>query len=198
VSAVGPDGDRAGKPIILTPPLHLSKVTHTAILACELPAHKSTRIPGSLRPALHRPARRHTIIALPRTIHMRPRLILPAVAALLTIGTSSARAVTCYVVFDRYDNVAYRNTVSPIDMSEQGAAARAALRQRGEYLMVMESDRCVPVTFVFGAAGSKALSIDDVVGGFPAENAASAQSNAKRPRSTAPPPSVSPAPGSSK
>jgi hypothetical protein len=99
----------------------------------------------------------------------RPPVLL-TIAAALAASAGTTEAATCYVLFDRYDNVVYRNTVSPIDLSEQGAAARAALRQRGEYLLVMDSDLCRPVTFVFGAAGSKTLSIDETVGGFPAEN----------------------------
>jgi hypothetical protein len=123
-------------------------------------------------------------------------------AATLALSAGVADAATCYMLFDRYDNVVYRNTVSPIDLSEQGAAARAAIRQRGEYLMVMESDRCSPVTFVFGVAGSKTLSIDDVVGGFPAENPPTGQASSKTRRGpTATPASTTsdrPAPASPK
>ncbi len=133
---------------------------------------------------------------------MRRSVFLLTIAAALALSAGTADAVTCYMLFDRFDNVVYRNTVSPIDLSDQGAAARAALRQRGEYLMVMDSDRCPPVTFVFGAAGSKTLSIDETVGGFPAENPTTGQASAKtRRRSAATPASATPdrsAPGSSK
>jgi hypothetical protein len=101
------------------------------------------------------------------------RSILPAVGAALMLAPCLSNAATCYIVFDRYDNVVYRNTLPPIDLSEQGSAARNALRQQGEYLMAMESDRCAPVTFVFGIAGSKNLSIDETVGGFPVETSPS-------------------------
>src|ERR1700732_3974961 len=90
--------------------------------------------------------------------------VLLTIAAMLAVSAGTAEAATCYILFDRYDNVVYRNTVSPIDLSEQGAAARATLRQRGEYLLVMDSDRCPPVTFVFGVAGSKTLLLDQNVG----------------------------------
>jgi len=128
---------------------------------------------------LHQRPRRHTIFLLIRMTAVLRRLVLPTMAAALAISAGVADAATCYVLFDRYDNVVYRNTLSPIDLSDQGAAARAAIRQRGEYLMVTESDRCSPVTFVFGAAGSKTLSIDDVVGGFPAENPPAGQASVK-------------------
>jgi hypothetical protein len=116
------------------------------------------------------------------------RLIPPAIVTALVFSASVADAATCYVLFDRYDNVVYRNTVSPVDLSEQGADARAALRQRGDYLMVMESDRCAPVTFVFGAAGSKTLSLDQTVGGFPPETpaAGSAAAMTRRGQAQAP------------
>jgi hypothetical protein len=125
---------------------------------------------------------------------VRRRLVLPTIAGILALSAGAADAATCYVLFDRYDNVVYRNTVSPIDLSERGAVARAALRDHGDYLMVMESDRCAPVTFVFGVAGSKTLSIDETVGGFPVESAPAAPVNSKTPRSS----SAAPAAGSSK
>ena len=132
---------------------------------------------------------------------VRRSVFLLTIAATLALSSGTANAVTCYVLFDRFDNVVYRNTVSPIDLSDQGAAARAALRQRGEYLMVMDSDRCPSVTFVFGAAGSKTLSIDETVGGFPAENSPQVRVGPKvrRGSSAAPPPSSDrPQPATSK
>ena len=112
---------------------------------------------------------------------------------MLAVSVGAAEAATCYVLFDRYDNVVYRNTVSPIDLSDQGTAARAALRQRGEYLLVMDTDRCAPVTFVFGAAGSKTLSLDETVGGFPPENPSISSPSAKARRgSSAAPAAASP------
>jgi hypothetical protein len=126
-------------------------------------------------------------------IAVRPPPVLLMIAAALALSACAADAATCYVLFDRYDNVVYRNTVSPIDLSDQGAAARAALRQRGEYLLVMDSDRCAPVTFVFGAAGSKTLSLDETVGGFPAENPSTGPASAKTRRgSNAAPAAASP------
>jgi hypothetical protein len=113
---------------------------------------------------------------------VRRRLVLLTIAAALAMSAGIAGTASCYILFDRFDNVVYRNTVSPIDLSDQGAAARAALRQRGEYLLVMESDRCPPVTFMFGAAGSKTLSIDETVGGFPAENPPTGRAASSKPR----------------
>jgi hypothetical protein len=52
-------------------------------------------------------------------------------------------------------------------MSEQGAAARESMRDRGDYLVIADADRCPQVSFVFGAAGSSTLSVDSIVGGMP-------------------------------
>jgi hypothetical protein len=151
---------------------------------------------------LHPRLERHTIFTLigVTAVHRLP--VLLTITAALTVSAGTAEAATCYVLFDRYDNVVYRNTVSPIDLSDQGAAARAALRQRGEYLLVMDSDRCPPVTFVFGAAGSKTLSIDETVGGLPVENPPAGRASPKPRRgSSAAPAAASPdrsAPASSK
>ena len=124
---------------------------------------------------------------------VRRSVFLLTITAALAMSAGTADAVTCYMLFDRFDNVVYRNTVSPIDLSDQGAAARAALRQRGEYLLVMDSDRCPPVTFVFGAAGSKTLSLDETVGGFPAETSPTGPPSAKARRgSSAAPAAASP------
>lgn len=117
---------------------------------------------------------------------MRRNVGLLMIAAALAVSAGRAAAGTCYVLFDRYDNVVYRNTVAPIDLSDQGAAAREALRQRGEYLMVLDSDRCAPVSFVFGSAGSTTLSLDETVGGFPAETVPAGRAATSKPRRGAP------------
>jgi hypothetical protein len=51
----------------------------------------------------------------------------------------------CNIVFDRNDQVIYRDVTPPLDLSDGGSRARAAMRQRGEYLMVIDTDRCAQV-----------------------------------------------------
>ncbi|MGH8800373.1 MAG: hypothetical protein ACREX7_09015 [Casimicrobiaceae bacterium] len=92
-------------------------------------------------------------------------VVCATVVALISPATG---AYTCYMLYDRNDNLVYRDTLSPVDMSEQGAAQREAMRQRGEYLVIADADRCPQVAFVFGSAGSSALSVDTIVGGMPA------------------------------
>lgn len=93
-----------------------------------------------------------------------PMLLTTCAAAVLS---PAASAFTCYMLYDRNDNLVYRDTISPVDMSEQGAAARESMRDRGDYLVVADADRCPQVTFVFGAAGSSTLTVDSIVGGMP-------------------------------
>jgi hypothetical protein len=94
-------------------------------------------------------------------------IIAAASAAALALVAPAAGAFTCYMLYDRNDNLVYRDTISPVDMSDQGAAARESMRGRGDYLVVADADRCPQVTFVFGAAGSSTLSVDSIVGGMP-------------------------------
>src|SRR6202163_3183489 len=191
VSKTFPFGERVArrtagtrrKPDILMPPTKLSKIGKQPCaysLSCRFGHGALRRRPAQLAAfALHPRRERHTIFTLIGMTAVRRPPVLLSIAAMLAVSAGAAEAATCYVLFDRYDNVVYRNTVSPLDLSDQGAAARAALRQRGEYLLVMDSDRCAPVTFVFGAAGSKTLSLDEAVGGFPPDNPSTGPASAK-------------------
>jgi hypothetical protein len=55
--------------------------------------------------------------------------------------------------------------VPPVDLSERGAAARSAMRQRGEFLLMMEADQCASFVAQTGAAGAGA-SVDEIVAGL--------------------------------
>ena len=98
---------------------------------------------------------------------LRVTVGVPIVAGIVILAiTGTAAARTCYTLLDRNDNVVYRDTFSPVDLSDAGEAARAQLRQRGEYLLISEEEHCPQVTFVFGPGGSTALSVDDFLGGL--------------------------------
>lgn len=110
-----------------------------------------------------------------------------AVAAMTLIAAHSADAITCYTLFDRNDNVVYRDSISPVDLSDQGTSGRAALQQRGEFLMISEADRCPQVAFVFGNAGTAALSTDEFLNGIQSARAPRATGSAtSTSRTTAP------------
>jgi hypothetical protein len=100
---------------------------------------------------------------------MRSRLIeLVFVCAACVAATSPARAVICYVIYDRGENVIYQSTYPPLDMSNAGYDQREALRTRGEHLTFGDVDRCPTVVFLTGSGGTRDLRVDDVVAGMPA------------------------------
>jgi len=88
------------------------------------------------------------------------------VAALGLVAGASlpAEALVCNIVFDRNDQVIYRDVTPPLDLSDRGSRAQAAMRQRGEYLMVIDTDRCLQV--VPKADQSSAASVEDIVAGM--------------------------------
>ena len=96
--------------------------------------------------------------------HLAGFLVLIGATLLLPV---SAGAVTCYVLLDRNDNVVYRDSYSPIDLSDRGAAERETLRKRGEHLIAMDVERCPTIDYFTGLAGSRAVSVDQVVDGVP-------------------------------
>jgi hypothetical protein len=97
---------------------------------------------------------------------MRPTLplaIAAFVAAGLSVAAGAAEALTCYVVFDRTENVLYRDVYPPVDLSDAGRAEREAMRARGEFMMFMESEQCPRLEFFTGSAGTVALRLDQTL-----------------------------------
>jgi hypothetical protein len=79
---------------------------------------------------------------------------------------SPVHALICYTLLDRTDTVIYRGPVPPIDMSSDGNAQRDALRASGQFLMFVDSESCPPVEYRFGEAGTRNLSVDNIIGGI--------------------------------
>ena len=84
----------------------------------------------------------------------------------LAAVAGSASAVNCYTVLDRSDNVIYRGTISPVDLSDAGKPERDAMRRRGEHLIIADMDRCPGIEFFTGPAGSATLNVDQIVAGI--------------------------------
>lgn len=99
------------------------------------------------------------------------------VLAALVLPLAPAMANTCYFVYDRADNVIYRDSQPPVDMSVRGDAARDAMRARGEYLEFYDTDRCAPIAFLTGPGAPGTLTVDQVVAGFPSMAKADASSS---------------------
>ncbi len=93
---------------------------------------------------------------------------IPLFAAALGLAAGAAalpaEAMVCNIVLDRNDQVIYRDVTPPLDLSDGGSRARAAMRQRGEYLMVIDTDRCAQV--VPRTDSSSTASVEDIVAGM--------------------------------
>ena len=81
---------------------------------------------------------------------------------IISLAITPAPAATCYEIIDRNDATLLRVSIPPVDLSAAGAAAREAMRQRGELLIIFETERCA----IYGRtqfAGGRALTVDEIV-----------------------------------
>ena len=137
-------------------------------------------------------------------MNIRP-LLWPSLALVAGLAAAPASALTCYSVLDRNDNLIYRDTYPPVDLSDQGAAERDRMRRRGEHLIAMEADRCPTLEFFLGNAGTANLNVDQVIAGMPVRSTigttgagtASATGSASGGRTTGARPAAAPAAKSS-
>jgi len=96
---------------------------------------------------------------------MRHPLLSAAIVAAFSCS-ATAYALTCHIVLDRADTVVYRDIVPPVDLSERGRAARTAMRQRGEFLLMIEADQCSRFVAATGAAGAGGATVEEIVAGL--------------------------------
>ncbi len=95
---------------------------------------------------------------------MRPiRVVVLVSTVALSCAAATAGAMTCYIVFDRNDAIVYRDTVPPVDLSDRGSAERAALRQRGDFLLMIEADQCSRFVATTGRGGARGATVDEIV-----------------------------------
>src|SRR5271167_2778765 len=94
------------------------------------------------------------------------RILNILAVALAAAAAPPANAVMCYTLLDRNDNLLYRSPAPPVDMSNQGAALRDALRRRNEYLMIADVDDCRAVATVAGTGGYRPASVEEIVAGM--------------------------------
>jgi len=104
-----------------------------------------------------------------------PRTALACLVLTAALAAAEpAAAVNCYEVLDRSENVIYRGTLPPVDLSDKGASDREAMRKRGQHLIAMDVDRCLGIEYFTGTAGSTSLSVDQIVGGIAPSRGANA------------------------
>lgn len=92
---------------------------------------------------------------------MNIRLLIGTGFAVVAFATL-ADASPCYVVLDKSDNVIYQSIHPPVDLSTKGAAARDAMRHRGEFMEVFNSNKCVERS---SRSGKGEASVDEIVAG---------------------------------
>ena len=99
---------------------------------------------------------------------MRPARLLAILCSVAFVSLAApAAALTCHTVFDRNDNIVYRDLSPPVDMSDRGATQRAALRQRGEFLMTVEADQCPRVVPPGGTTSTGGgTTVEEIVAGL--------------------------------
>jgi hypothetical protein len=96
---------------------------------------------------------------------MRLVQFVPALAALaLASAALPAAAIECYVIVDRANEVIYQGTLSPIDLSDDGNAARNALRARGQQFIAMDAPSCPAIDRM--RVGSDTANVDEIVAGM--------------------------------
>ena len=87
-------------------------------------------------------------------------------AAAIIIAAAPAAAGNCYVIVDRSNEVIYQGTTPPIDLSDEAAAERDALRQHGQQLIAMDSERCPAIDRAQVAGKGGPASVDEIVAGM--------------------------------
>ncbi len=88
------------------------------------------------------------------------------VAAVLVAASAPATAVNCYLIVDRSNDVIYQGTVPPVDLSDDGAPARDAMRANGQQLIAMDADRCPQIDRARIAGQGGPATVEEIVAGM--------------------------------
>jgi len=95
---------------------------------------------------------------------MRLTDVARALAATAIIGASApAVAANCYAIVDRANEVIYQDVTPPIDLSDQGAPERDALRRQGQQLVAMDVDRCPAIDRARVAGKGGPATVEEIV-----------------------------------
>jgi hypothetical protein len=115
---------------------------------------------------------------------MRLAYVAAALALAMLAGAAApAAAFNCYAIVDRTNEVIYQDTLPPIDLSDEGDAARNALRAKGQQLITMNTDRCPAIDRARIAGNGGSATVEEIVAGMrpaiPYGTAASASAPAR-------------------
>lgn len=87
-------------------------------------------------------------------------------AAAMALLCAPAAAFNCYVVVDKSNEVIYQGALSPIDLSDDGTAARNAMRARGQQLIALDTDNCPAIDRANVASKSGPATVEEIVAGM--------------------------------
>ena len=85
---------------------------------------------------------------------------------MLLAVAAPAAAFNCYLIVDRNNEVTFQAAFSPVDLSDDGTAARNAMRARGEQLIVMDTDNCPPIDRARVTGGGGPATVEEIVAGM--------------------------------
>jgi hypothetical protein len=98
---------------------------------------------------------------------MRHPATAAAIAALaIASAAMPAAAFDCYVLVDASNEVIYQGVQSPLDLSDEGAAERNAMRARSQQLIAMDTDRCPPIDRMRVAGKEGPASVEEIIAGM--------------------------------
>ena len=98
---------------------------------------------------------------------MRSSRISSAIATIAILVTATpVAAFNCYIIVDRTHEVIYQDILPPIDLSDDGAPARAAMRARGQQLVVMDADNCPAIDRARVAGQGGPATVEEIVAGM--------------------------------
>jgi len=95
-----------------------------------------------------------------------PRWALAAASLATAVMAAPAAASVCYALVDRTNETTYQGTLPPVDLSDEGVAAREALRAQGQQLIAMDTERCPPIDRGRSGAKNSAATVEEIVAGM--------------------------------
>ena len=94
------------------------------------------------------------------------RWALAAASVAAAAMAAPASAAVCYALVDRTNEVTYQATLPPVDLSDEGKAAREALRAQGQQLIAMDTEQCPPIDRGRNGATNRSATVEEIVAGM--------------------------------